>query len=316
MKELLETLVRESRALAPGGACASYIPALAAVDPGLVGLALADGEGHLFEAGDSRVRFSIQSVSKAFALAYVLEERGEDAVFSRVGKEPTGDPFNSIIRLETSRLGKPYNPMINAGAIVVASLLPEAVAGSGGASEPSARAAGLRSFVGRACGRGSGDAVTSDETVYASERGTANRNRSIAWFLKELGLLDGDVEESLEAYFLQCSMLLDAADLARAGSLLAYDGVAPWSGERLLAVRTARIVKSLMATCGLYDGSGEFGVDAGLPAKSGVGGGILAAAKRRCGIGSFGPALDPRGNSVAGTHMLKRLSAELDLFAL
>jgi len=158
--------------------------------------------------------------------------------------------------------------------------------------------------------------VTYDETVYASERGTANRNRSIAWFLKELGLLDGDVEESLEAYFLQCSMLLDAADLARAGSLLAYDGVAPWSGERLLSTRNAHIVKSLMATCGLYDGSGEFGVDAGLPAKSGVGGGILAAAKRRCGIGAFGPALDPRGNSVAGTHMLKRLSAELDLFAL
>lgn len=305
MEELLARLVAEGRLLAKRGRPASYIPALADADPRLVGLALADGEGRLHEAGDSRVRFTIQSVSKAFALAYVLEARGEAAVFSRVGKEPSGDPFNSIIRLETSGSKKPFNPMINAGAIVVASLLP----GRG----PGEKAAGLLAFAGRAVGRAG---VGLDEAAYASEAATASRNRSIGWFLKELDLIDGEVDSCLDAYFRQCAILLDAADLARAGSLLAFDGVAPWSGERVLSVRSARTVKSLMATCGLYDGSGEFGVDAGIPAKSGVGGGIMAAAKRRLGVGTFGPALDARGNSVAGIHILERLSKELDLFSL
>ncbi len=305
MHALLETLVAEARPLTARGKPASYIPALAAADPSLVGLALADGEGRIFEAGEARKRFTIQSVSKAFALAYVLEERGANAVFSRVGMEPTGDPFNSIIRLETSSIRKPFNPMINAGAIVVASLLP--------GRDVAERAKGLRAFVGRAVGRPD---VGFDLAVRESEDATASRNRSIAWFLNELGLLATEVEETLDAYFEQCAMLLDAADLARAGSVLAFDGIAPWSGERILATRTARTVKSLMATCGLYDGSGEFGVEAGVPAKSGVGGGIMAAVKRRYGIGTFGPALDPRGNSIAGLYMLARLSDELDLFAL
>ena len=305
MQTLLERLVAEGKSLAARGRPASYIPALGKADPGLVGLAVADGEGRLLEAGDSRARFTIQSVSKAFALAFALEARGEEAVFSRVGKEPSGDPFNSIIRLETSDRRKPFNPMINAGAIVVASLLP----GEG----PEEKAEGLLSFVGRAVGR---PGVGIDEGAYASEAETASRNRSIGWFLKELGLIDGEVDACLDAYFRQCAILLDATDLARAGALLAFDGVAPWSGERILSVRSARTVKSLMATCGLYDGSGEFGVDAGIPAKSGVGGGIMAAAKRRLGVGTFGPALDARGNSVAGLHMLRRLSEELDLFSL
>jgi len=305
MQTLLERLVAEGKSLAARGRPASYIPALGKADPGLVGLAVADGEGRLLEAGDSRARFTIQSVSKAFALAFALEARGEEAVFSRVGKEPSGDPFNSIIRLETSDRRKPFNPMINAGAIVVASLLP----GAGGAG----RCAGLAAFVGEAVGRAE---VGIDEDVYRSEAGTASRNRSIAWFLEDLGLLGTGVEEALDAYFRQCALLLDASELARVGALLALDGILPGSGRRLVSARTARVVKGLMLTCGLYDGSGEFGVDAGIPAKSGVGGGIMAAAKRRLGLGTFGPALDARGNSVAGLHMLRRLSEELDLFSL
>lgn len=310
MTSLLAELVIDGRRLTDRGKPASYIPALAEVPPGLVGLALADGDGRIEEAGDSRHAFSIQSVSKVLALALVLESKGEEAVFSRVGREPTGDPFNSIIRLETSRLGKPFNPLINAGAIVVSALLP--------GSNAAERIGNLLAFIREALaasddGRSSAPAV--DAAVARSEYDTGFRNRSIAWFLRELGLVDGDVDEALTTYFSQCAIKLDAASLARLGALFAFDGNLP-GGRRLLSRRNARIVKSLMMTCGLYDGSGEFGVEAGLPAKSGVGGGILAAAKGRFGIGTFGPALDARGNSVAGVAMLSALSRELDLFEL
>jgi glutaminase len=154
-----------------------------------------------------------------------------------------------------------------------------------------------------------------DEEVYRSESETGFRNRSIAWFLKELGILEGEVDLALESYFRQCALRVSALDLAKLGAAFAFDGALP-GGGRLMAPRTARTVKSLMMSCGLYDGSGDFGVEAGIPAKSGVGGGIMAAARGRYGIGSFGPALDGRGNSVAGVAMLTRLSAELGLFSL
>lgn len=305
MQELLDDVLAEGRLAAREGRVADYIPALAAVDPGLVGLALVDAEGRLFASGEHGVPFTIQSVSKVLALAYVLERRGPETVFSRVGKEPTGDPFNSIIRLETSSFRKPFNPLINAGAIVVSSLLP--------GEDPEARIAGLLAFAAELAGRPD---LAYDPAVYASERDTAARNRSIAWFLAELGLLERGVEDCLETYFRQCAILMDARDLARVGAVLALDGIEPGSGRRLLSARSARTVKSLMMTCGLYDGSGEFGVEAGIPAKSGVGGGILAAAKGRCGIAAFGPALDRRGNSAAGVRMLSLLSERLELFAL
>jgi len=305
MQALLERILREAEPATRGGQCADYIPALASVHPGLIGLALVDEKGEVFAAGHSARQFTIQSVSKILALAYVLETKGEEAVFSRVGMEPTGDPFNSIIRLETSSIRKPFNPLINAGAIAVTALLP-----GGNAVE---RVEKLLEFVGILAGR---EGIRVDEIVYVSERDTAARNRAIGWFLKELGLIEGAVDEALDAYFRQCAILLNAVDLARIGAVLAFDGIEPKSGKRCISARTSHIVKSLMMTCGLYDGSGEFGVEAGIPAKSGVGGGILAAAKRRCGIGTFGPALDKRGNSAAGIMMIKRLSAELDLFAL
>ncbi|HOX18137.1 MAG TPA: glutaminase A [Spirochaetales bacterium] len=301
----VERAVQAARPLAREGAVASYIPALAGADPSLVGLALVDSDGRAFESGDSRRRFTMQSVSKPLALALAMESAGEDAVFSRVGKEPTGDPFNSIIRLETSERRKPFNPLINAGAIVVSSLLP----GSGASEKGEA----FRAFAGRLAGRGT---LERDEEVFRSERETGARNRSIAWFLAELGLLACPVDDALEVYFRQCAALVDALDLARIGAVFALDGLEPGTGERLMAARTARVVKALMFTCGLYDESGEFGVDAGIPAKSGVGGGLMAAAPGRCGIGSYGPALDRRGNSVAGLAMARALSAELGLYAL
>lgn len=305
MIEILQRIHAESKPASAHGAVASYIPALAHAEPSALGLAVVTAEGKTHAAGDACTRFTIQSISKVFALAYVMTECGEDAVFSRVGKEPTGDPFNSIIRLETSAGRKPFNPLINAGAIVVSGLMP--------GSSPEDKAARFRAFVGHVIGRSD---VERDEDVYISEKGTAARNRSIAWFLKELDLLPGEVEETLDVYFRQCAVSVDAVDLARAGAVLCLDGMDPVRGERVLAASTARVCKSLMVTCGMYDGSGEFAVDVGIPAKSGVGGGIMATVRDRMGIGVYGPALDDRGNSAAGLEALRRLSDTLDLRVL
>ena len=155
--------------------------------------------------------------------------------------------------------------------------------------------------------------ISINEEVYISERRTGDRNRALAYFMKSNGMLQGDVEEILELYFRQCSIEANAIDLAMFGSVLANDGVTPWNGERLMSRETCRIVKTIMVTCGMYDASGEFAVHIGIPAKSGVGGGILATVPRRMGIGVYGPALDKKGNSLAGIHVLKDLSEELDL---
>ncbi|HCF59198.1 MAG TPA: glutaminase A [Myxococcales bacterium] len=302
MKSTLASILEEVRPLVAQGRPADYIPALAEADPSLLGIAITEAGGGVTACGAAGVRFTIQSISKVLTLAYVLERVGEAAVFSRVGKEPTGDPFNSIIRLETSALRKPFNPMINAGAIVVVGLLP--------GDSPDERFEGLRAFVARVVGRPD---VGIDERVYESERATAARNRAIGWVLKEMRLFEPPVEDVLDVYIRQCSIALDAVELSRIGAFLAFDGRSPLDGRELVAPRTARIVKSVMMTCGLYTGSGAFGIDAGIPAKSGVGGGIVAAVRNRMGIGVFNPALDSNGNSVGGVEALVRLSARLDL---
>lgn len=302
---LLDGLVARGREAASGGRVADYIPALARVERGRAGAALVDADGRLLESGDSRVAFTLQSVSKAMALPYVIDKVGEDAVFSRVGREPTGDPFNSIIRLEASSLRKPYNPMINAGAIVVTSLMP----GTTGAE----KVEGFRAWAAPLLGR---EELAEDTEVSASEAATANRNRSIAWFLRELGLLDSQVDTTLDAYFRQCATLVDAVSLARFAAILAFDGIDTASGRRMMTTRAARVTKALMMSCGLYDGSGSFCVEAGIPAKSGVGGGIAAAAKGRYGIATYGPALDAHGNSIAGILVIRGLSESLDLYCI
>jgi len=305
MKHILDHIHSASLPAASKGTVASYIPALAKADPSLLGIAVVNADGQVFTAGAADTRFTMQSISKVLALAYVMTECGEEAVFSRVGQEPSGDPFNSIIRLETSAARKPFNPFINAGAIVVSGLMP--------GDTPEDKGARFRAFVGRLIDR---DDVAKDEEVYVSEKATAARNRSIAWFLKELDILPGEVEETLDVYFRQCAVSVDALDLARIGAILCTDGLDPIRGSRLLATRITRVIKSLMVTCGLYDGSGEFAVEVGIPAKSGVGGGIMASVRDRMGLGIYGPALDLRGNSSAGLEALRRLSDELDLRVL
>lgn len=302
---VLEAAVKNAKTHTGKGKLADYIPELARSNPSYVGVALADAHGNELCAGDCDVWFTIQSISKILTLMVALEECGEERVFSKVGKEPTGDPFNSIVRLETVRARKPLNPLINAGAIAVSSLIPGA--------NVHAREKKILSFLRDITVN---PKIYVNSEVYESEKTTGFRNHSLAWFLKDLGVLEGAVDEVLDLYFRQCSLEITARDLARIGAFLANDGVVPQTQKRLVSVRTARIAKSLMFTCGLYDGSGEFGVEVGVPAKSGVGGGIVASVQRRMGVGVFGPALDERGNSVAGVKILEFLAKELNLYSL
>lgn len=304
---MLDAIYYQALPLTKTGKVADYIPELTKSNPDDFGIAVCDATGTLYASGASAKCFTIQSISKAFALLYTLETIGPEAIFSRVGKEPTGDPFNSIIRLETSSHRKPFNPFINAGAIVISSMLP-------GASSHE-RVANLCSFLARILDTDA-HAICYNNEVFLSEKNTGARNRAIAWFLKELKLIEGDVEDVLDTYFKQCSIMLSAEALAKIGLILAFDGINPVSKQRFFSENSAHICKSLMITCGLYDGSGEFAVEAGIPAKSGVGGGIIAAVRDRVGIGVYGPALDVRGNSAAGLAAMKLLSSTLDLRVL
>ena len=302
MFKLLETLVEKNKKYGNDGQLASYIPALLEANPNDLGVAIVDVEGRKYYAGQCEKNFTIQSISKVVSLILALGDNGRTNVFKRVDVEPTGDGFNSIVNLETKDKKRPYNPMINAGAIATTSV----IYGEDG----EAKLERIIKFMRKATNNPN---ISINEEVYVSERRTGDRNRALAYFMKSNGMLQGDVEEILELYFRQCSIEANAIDLAMFGSVLANDGVTPWNGERLMSRETCRIVKTIMVTCGMYDASGEFAVHIGIPAKSGVGGGILATVPRRMGIGVYGPALDKKGNSLAGIHVLKDLSEELDL---
>ncbi|NLA91509.1 MAG: glutaminase A, partial [Synergistaceae bacterium] len=236
------------------------------------------------------------------SLALALDTLGEEKVFSAVGMAALADPFNSIMRLEMDAPHRPHNPLINSGAIMVLSLLPW--------REGAEKFKAVQEMAARLMGKKSAEI---DTAVYLSEKETGNRNRALAWFLKSVGNLEGDVEEILDVYFRQCSLTANCEDLAVLGATLAADGKNPLTGEQAAPPGVARIVRTIMATCGMYDGSGEFAVSVGIPAKSGVGGGIAAAVPGRMGVGAWGPSLDKRGNSVAGLAMMKQLSEELGL---
>jgi glutaminase len=285
-----------------GGTVASYIPELANVNPDRLGIALVSTRGDLHDAGDSDVEFTIQSVSKPFVLALALDALGLDEVTTHVGLEPSGEPFNAI-SLEAAS-GRPLNPMINAGAIVTSSL----IAGDSADEKFAVIRAGLERFAGR-------DLVV-DEQVYSSEATTGDRNRALAYLTKSAGTLGSSVEVATTAYFRQCSTAVTARDLAIMGATLATGGVNPVTDERVVSEDAARWTTSVMTSCGMYDESGGWMVDVGLPAKSGVGGGIVAVQPGQFGIGTFSPRLDPRGNSVRGVAMLEALSKTYGLHML
>lgn len=294
----LENLHR-SIAKEQSGELASYIPELTKADPDWFGICLVTMDGVAYSVGDAEQRFTIQSISKPFVYAAALADRGVQYVSGKVGVEPSGDAFNSISL--NPQTGAPLNPMINAGAIASTSLL----AGEDPAEQWRRLESALAAFMGRK--------ISVDESVYRSESETGFRNRAIAWMLKNFGIIDGEPMASLENYFRQCSVLVDCRDLAFMAATLANGGVHPLTGERALPGEHVERVLSVMATCGMYDFAGSWLYEVGMPAKSGVGGGIIAVLPGRFGIGIFSPKLDAKGNSVRGILACKQLSEDFGL---
>lgn len=302
MEKILHDILDRNRKYTNYGQVASYIPELKNARIDDLGICIIDKNNNIYKAGDCNTKFTIQSISKTIVLAMALMDNDWSYVFSKVGMEPSGDPFNSIMKLETNDTKKPCNPMINAGAIVTTSLIK-------GSSVVEKEERMLKFF--RRLAKNDNIGINYD--VYKSEKMSGDRNRAMAYLLKNDGFIEGDVEEVLDLYFKQCSIEIDAIDLARIGINLASYGVDIETGERLISERVSRMVKTFMVTCGMYDASGEFAIKVGIPAKSGVGGGILASVPNQMGIGVYGPALDKKGNSVAGVKILEDLSQKLKL---
>lgn len=275
---------------------ADYIPALARIDPSRFGIAIVEANGTVHAAGDADQPFSIQSVSKVFTLTMALQKHG-DELWTRVGREPSGSAFNSIVQLE-SEGGIPRNPFINAGAIVVSDVVLDG-------AEPRAAIGDVLRFVRMLAGD---DGISIDNEVANSEAATGFRNVALANYMKSFGNMDPYVDGALKLYFHQCALSLSCRQLAMAGRYLMFDGRHPDSGEAVLPPLLARRVNALMLMCGHYDGSGEFAFRVGIPGKSGVGGGILAIVPGKASIAVWSPGLNDRGNSKLGTEALEMLA--------
>ncbi|MFF8816964.1 glutaminase A [Leucobacter sp. NPDC015123] len=282
------------------GAVADYIPALASADPTLFGLSLVDVHGEAHEAGDSGVEFSIQSISKAFVYALLCDEVGHEEALATVGVNNTGLPFNSVVAIELND-GHPRNPMVNAGALATTALIPGA--------DAEARWLTIQHGLSRFAGR----RLELDEAVYQSEMAANQRNAAIAQLLESYGRIRQDPSEVVDVYTRQCSILVSAHDLAVMGATLADGGVNPVTGERVVSAEVARDTLAVMTASGMYENSGEWLFEIGLPGKSGVAGGIVCVAPGKGGIATFSPPLDAAGNSVRGQIATAYLSRALGL---
>ncbi|WLR52193.1 glutaminase A [Bacillus tianshenii] len=301
-QEELEGFVTYARRWTEDGKVADYIPALASANPNDLAVSIYEPKQHCFSAGDVEKKFTLQSISKVLTLAVALMDVGEEAVFDRVGMEPTGDPFNSIAKLETHRPSKPLNPMINAGALAVTNMI------TGKTNHE--RLGRLLGFIHDMTDNAD---VSISYEVAESEFHTSYLNRSMCYYMKQHGIIKGDVEELMDLYTKQCAIEVTCRDLARIGAVLAFDGKDPDTGRRILPVHVARICKTFMVTCGMYNSSGEFAIKVGIPAKSGVSGGIVCAVPGRIGIGIFSPALDEKGNGLAGMKLLEIMTKRYEL---
>ena len=279
------------------GRVADYIPALAKVDPRQFGIAVAALDGQEFRTGDARVCFSIQSISKVFTLAMVTGRIG-DEIWKAVGREPSGNPFNSLVQLEYEH-GLPRNPFINAGALVVTDRLISLY--------PHPKDAMLE-FVRALCAN---DDIYYDKEIARSERLNADRNLALAYFMKSFGNIENDVETLLDVYCHQCAISMSCADLARAFLFLSNRGVNPFDGRQVLTVSQAKRLGALMLTCGFYDESGDFAFRTGLPGKSGVGGGIAAYIPGNLAITVWSPELNRHGNSLIGMAALEHFTTDI-----
>ena len=281
------------------GSIPDYIPELALAKKEQFGICVATREGNVFEVGDCKTLFTIQSISKAFVYGLALEDHGREYVSAKVSVEPTGEAFNAIVLDE--KTNRPYNPMVNAGAIATADL----IKGENGTERIKRVLAMFQRYTGRE--------LDINMPVFLSEKATGHRNRAMAYLMLNFGMVSQKVDETLDLYFQQCSILVNAKDLAMLSATLANGGINPVTQERALDERYVQDVISVMLTCGMYDASGEWCYRVGMPAKSGVGGGITAVVPRRLGIGTFSALLDTKGNSVRGVKVCEQLSKDFGL---
>ena len=303
LNNILSDLVKKY-SLNTTGDTASYIPELSKVNHDLFGLAVVTNTGELFQAGDSSVKFTIQSASKPFIYGMALEEHGREFIRSRIGVEPSGEAFNSIVELE-KHTHRPYNPMINSGAIAVSSFIQD----KNGEKR--------LDRVLKVFSKYAGHNILIDEAVFDSEKKTAHRNRSIAHLLRHFEIIGDDIEASLDLYFKQCSILFDTKDLAFMAATLANGGIQPRTQERVIKSEFIPDILSLMFTCGMYDSAGEWAYTVGLPAKSGVSGCLLAVVPGHLGIAAYSPLVDKQGHSVRSMLAIKELVSyyKLNIFS-
>jgi glutaminase len=282
------------------GEVATYIPELGKADPGHFGICIATADGRLFRAGDYDKEFTIQSMCKPFAFQMALEKHGLEATFKHVGVEPSGEAFNSI---ELDATNRPFNPMVNAGAIAISSLIKQ-----------SPVEAGIQAFVDR-LSAAAGRRLRIDHSVMRSEALTGNRNRAIAYLMRNFDVIDEHLHESLQQYFAQCSLLVTCQDMAMIAATVANMGRNPITNEQVFDFQYLKYMLTVMFTCGLYDYAGGWAYEVGLPAKSGVAGGIFGVVNRQIGISTYSPKLDAQGNSVRGILACKELASHLGLHA-
>ena len=301
MNTLLSRIVRDCAPHTARGHVATYIPELAKVDPDKLGIYISSPDGD-YSAGDCAAPFTMQSVVKPLILLLALMDSGIDTVRALVGVEATGKPFDTFNYSDQALTGAHINPMINTGAIALCTLIR--------GRDYNERFDRLLALVRTLADNPN---LEVDQAVFRSEQLTGNKNRALAYLLTAYGMISDPVNEILDCYFKACSITVTCRDLAKIAHIFALRGIHPATGERLFPAQYAKYVTATMATCGMYDGSGEFALEVGFPAKSGVGGGILGVIPRQFGIGVYAPALDRHGNSVAGVQALAQLSRELDL---
>ncbi len=299
LKTVVDEVFREAGAIDAGNVT-TYIPELARVDPALFALSVCDASGAMIDCGDTRHSFTLQSISKVLGYACVLECFDDETIMRHVGVEPTGEDFDSIIKLDRHK--RPFNPMVNAGAIAVTDLLLTRFGAE--AAERSL------DFFARLIGK---EKLSVDEAVLASEQRTSERNRAIAHLLRNFKILENPVEDVLALYFRHCAVEVTTCDLARLGMTLANGGCPPGGGDPVLCPETLRKLLSVTLTCGMYNYAGQWVFEVGFPAKSGVSGGLLGIVPGRYGIGVFSPRVDEKGSSPRGVRVQKRLSAKLNL---
>ncbi len=299
IQKSIEKLFDNYASLADGEP-ASYIPELAKADPKDFGIAVVTAEGEIFKVGKTNQTFSMQSTSKPFSYGMILEDCGRPFVHSKIGVEPTGEAFNSIVELE-KHTNRPFNPMINSGAIVVSGLIQ-------GKDLKEREAHVLNRF-----GLYLDHDLTVDNKIFESEKNTAHRNRSIAHLLRHFNVFESDIEATLDIYFKQCSIMVNTVDLATMAATLANGGVQPKTKKVALKKEYVGDMLALMFTCGMYDSSGEWAYSVGIPAKSGVSGAIFGVVPGKMGIAVYSPPIDEKGNSLRGIRVFRDLSRELNL---